>query len=74
MKGKKFSNILHQKRKIYLLGQTVNITTGRKRKGKEGKKNTRKNSHIPGFKLLIVKRMQKKKPNHAVSKNPVSNH
>lgn len=63
MKGKKFSNILHQKRKIYLLGQTVNITTGRKRKGKEGKKNRRKNSHIPGFKLLIVKRMQKKKKN-----------
>lgn len=61
MKGKKFSNILHQKRKIYLLGQAGNITTGRKRKGKEGKKNRRKNSHIPGFKLLIVKRMQKKK-------------
>lgn len=76
MKGKKFSNILHQKRKIYLLVQTGNITTGRKRKGKKGKKNTRKNSHIPGFKLLIVKRMPKKnkKPNHAVSKNPVSNH
>lgn len=46
----------------------------KKKKGKEGKKNRRKNSHIPGFKLLIVKRMQKKKPNHAVSKNPVSNH
>lgn len=73
-KKKKSSPTLHQKRKIYLLGETGNITTGRKRKGKEGKKNRRKNSHIPGFKLLIVKRMQKKKPYHAVSKNPVSNY
>lgn len=45
------------------------------KKRKRRKVNRRKNSHIPGFKLLIVKRMPKKKnPNHAVSKNPVSNY
>lgn len=73
MKGKKTCQTFYIKT-ANLLEQTGNITTGRKKKGKEGKKNRRKNSYIPGFKLLIVKRMQKEKPNHAVSKNPVSNH
>lgn len=61
IKGKKFSNILHQKRKILIPRTNRKHHNRKKKKGKEGKKNRRKNSHIPGFKLLIVKRMQKKK-------------
>lgn len=60
MKGKKTCQTFYIKT-ANLLGKTGNITTGRKGKGKEGKKNRRKNSHIPGFKLLIVKGMPKKK-------------
>lgn len=61
MKGKKTCQTFYIKT-ANLLEQTGNITTGRKKKGKEGKKNRRKNSYIPGFKLLIVKRMPKKTP------------